>query len=139
MSAAPGAVEPMRVLVTGGTGFVGSHTVAALVERGHDVRLFVRAPERIPPALEPLGVSDLAYSVGDVTDPGAVKAALAGCDAVVHCASVFTLSSRAGDQVGRNKRRRRGGRDRHGAPARPRPDRARVELLRAFFRPRAVC
>ena len=102
MSADPGRVEPMRVLVTGGTGFVGSHTVAALVERGHDVRLFVRAPERIPPALEPLGVSGLPYSVGDVTDPAAVERAMEGCDAVIHCASVFTLSSRDGDQVRRN-------------------------------------
>ena len=93
---------PMRVLVTGGTGFVGSHTVAALVQRGHDVRLFVRAPERVPPALEPLGVSGLPYAVGDVTDPAAVEAAMAGCDAVVHCASVFSLSSRGGDLIRRN-------------------------------------
>ena len=95
-------VDPMRVLVTGGTGFVGSHTVAALVERGHDVRLFVRAPERVPPALEPLGLSGLPFAVGDVTDPAAVEAAMAGCDAVVHCASVFSLSSRGGDLIRRN-------------------------------------
>lgn len=102
MQADPDPLEPMRVLVTGGTGFVGSHTVAALVERGHDVRLFVRAPERVPPALEPLGVPGLPYSVGDVTDPAAVEAAMAGCDAVVHCASVFTLISRDGEQIRRN-------------------------------------
>ena len=102
MAAEPGPAGPMRVLVTGGTGFVGSHTVAALVERGHDVRLFVRAPERIAPALEPLGVSGLPYAVGDVTDPAGVESALAGCDAVVHCASVFTLSSRGGGAVRRN-------------------------------------
>ena len=102
MAAEPGPVEPMRVLVTGGTGFVGSHTVAALVERGHDVRLFVRAPDRIAPALEPLGVPALPYTVGDVTDPAAVQAAMDGCDAVVHCASVFTLSSRDGGAVQRN-------------------------------------
>ena len=44
----------MRVLVTGGTGFVGSHSVKALVDAGHEVRLLVRAPERIAPALAPL-------------------------------------------------------------------------------------
>jgi len=41
----------MRVLVTGGTGYVGSHTVAALVRQGHQVRLLVRARERIAPPL----------------------------------------------------------------------------------------
>ena len=46
----------MRVLVTGGTGFVGAHTVSALVEHGHAIRLLIRAPERIAPALRPLGL-----------------------------------------------------------------------------------
>ncbi|HEX6195661.1 MAG TPA: NAD-dependent epimerase/dehydratase family protein [Jiangellaceae bacterium] len=57
----------MRVLVTGGTGFVGSHTVTALRSAGHEVRLLVRKPERIGKALEPLGVSEpVDYAVGDV-------------------------------------------------------------------------
>ncbi|HXZ73978.1 MAG TPA: NAD-dependent epimerase/dehydratase family protein [Streptosporangiaceae bacterium] len=47
----------MRVLVTGGTGYVGCHTVAALAGQGHQVRLLVRARERIVPALDPLGVT----------------------------------------------------------------------------------
>jgi dihydroflavonol-4-reductase len=83
----------MRVLVTGGTGFVGCHTTKALIDAGHDVKLLVRARERIRPALEPLGIGDVDYSVGDVTDRADVETALSGCDAVVHAASVYALSS----------------------------------------------
>lgn len=86
----------MRVLVTGGTGFVGSHTVAALRSAGHEVRLLVRKPERIGAALEPLGIAEpIDHVVGDVTDPESVNQALAGCDAVVHAAAVYNLDSRA--------------------------------------------
>ena len=46
----------MRVLVTGGSGYVGCHTVAALAGQGHQVRLLVRARDRIAPALDPLGL-----------------------------------------------------------------------------------
>ena len=84
----------MRVLVTGGTGFVGCHTVAALVGHGHRVRLLVRAPERIAPALDPLGITQVEVVVGDVTNPAAVQQGMAGCDAVVHAASVYSLDPR---------------------------------------------
>ncbi len=84
----------MHVLVTGGTGFVGSHTVAELVRRGHRVRLYVRDPERIPPALEPLGLAALPHVTGDVTDQASVAQAMEGCDAVVHAASVYSLDVR---------------------------------------------
>jgi dihydroflavonol-4-reductase len=85
----------MRVLVTGGTGFIGSHTVAALVEKGHDLRLLVRSPDRIAPALEPLGVHGVDSVVGDVTDAEAVERAMEGCEAVLHAAAVYSLDSRA--------------------------------------------
>jgi nucleoside-diphosphate-sugar epimerase len=86
----------MRVLVTGGTGFVGSHTVAALVAAGHEVRLLVRSPERIGPALGPHRVADrVDHRVGDVTDPESVERALPGCEAVLHAAAVYDLDARA--------------------------------------------
>jgi nucleoside-diphosphate-sugar epimerase len=45
----------MSELVTGGTGYVGSHAAAALVRDGHEVRLLVRSPERVATSLGPLG------------------------------------------------------------------------------------
>jgi uncharacterized protein YbjT (DUF2867 family) len=63
----------MRVLVTGGTGFVGSHTVAAAVRAGHDVRLLVRRPERVDPALAPFGIHAADIVTGDVLDAGSVQ------------------------------------------------------------------
>lgn len=76
----------MRVLVTGATGFVGSHTAAALVSAGHDVRVLARNPARVPAALGPHGVREEVV-VGDMTDEVAVRSAVADCDAVVHVAA----------------------------------------------------
>ena len=84
----------MRVLVTGGTGFLGSHSVKALRDAGHEVRLLVRRPDRIAPALEPLGVDGVDHAVGDITDADSVARALDGCDAVVHAASAIFLDRR---------------------------------------------
>ena len=84
----------MKVAVTGGMGFVGSHTVAALVRSGHQVRLLVRSADRVAPALEPLGVRDVDVALGDVTDREAVERALDSCEPVVHCASVYSFDPR---------------------------------------------
>jgi dihydroflavonol-4-reductase len=91
----------MRVLVTGGTGFVGSHTVAALIKAGHEVRLLVRDRRRVAPAVAPLGLQagDLDTVVGDVTDPAAVDQAVRDCEAVVHAGSVLSLDSRDAGRI----------------------------------------
>jgi dihydroflavonol-4-reductase len=91
----------MKVLVTGGTGFVGSHTVAAASNAGHDVRLLVRSTERVRPALDPLGVGDVEAVVGDVTDRKSIRDALVGCDAVIHAASVYSFDSRRNTAIRR--------------------------------------
>ncbi|MFI0366877.1 NAD-dependent epimerase/dehydratase family protein [Actinomadura sp. 1N219] len=86
----------MLVSVTGGTGFVGAHSVAALVRRGHRVRLLVRDEGKAERALAPLGVDlgAVATTVGDVTDAAAVDGAVRGADAVLHAASVYSFDSR---------------------------------------------
>jgi nucleoside-diphosphate-sugar epimerase len=89
----------MYVLVTGGTGYVGSHAVAALTNAGHRVRLLARSPDRVSAALAPLGVGQVETSIGDVTDPVAVEGALDGCEAVLHAASVFSLDPRRAGEM----------------------------------------
>ncbi|MFF1401597.1 NAD-dependent epimerase/dehydratase family protein [Streptomyces sp. NPDC058294] len=79
----------MRVLVTGGAGFIGSHVVEALRERGH----------------EPLVYDVREDPAADVRDPVAVARALAGVDAVCHQAAMVGLGSGfadAAEYVSRN-------------------------------------
>ena len=89
----------MLVVVTGGTGYVGSHAIAALLRAGHRIRVLARSPERIPPALAPFGVGAVETVTGDVTDPAAVQRALEGADAVLHAASVFSMDARKGEEM----------------------------------------
>jgi nucleoside-diphosphate-sugar epimerase len=91
-------------MVTGGTGFVGAHSVAALVDAGHDVRLLVRDASRIGAVLRPLGVGPVDHVVGDMTDPRAVDQALDGCDAVLHAAGVVAIDRRRAELLDVNPR-----------------------------------
>jgi len=77
----------VKVLVTGGAGFIGSHLVDALLARGHTVRVLdvldpqVHGPKREPPAyLNPAA----EFQVGDVRDHAAVRRALDGVEVVFH-------------------------------------------------------
>ena len=74
-----------RVLVTGGSGFVGANLVTELLDRGFQVRSFDRAPSPMPahPRLEVVE--------GDICDPETVAAAVAGIDTVFHTAAIIDL------------------------------------------------
>jgi nucleoside-diphosphate-sugar epimerase len=72
----------VKVLVTGGGGFLGKRIVELLLEQGHDVHSFARGAY---PEVEALGAT---CHRGDLQDPDAVRAATVGMDAVVHTASV---------------------------------------------------
>ncbi len=67
---------PLTVLVTGASGFVGSHLAAALAEAGHTVRAMTRRPESYEGAGEPVA--------GDVSDPASLDSALTGVDAAYY-------------------------------------------------------
>jgi nucleoside-diphosphate-sugar epimerase len=87
------------VVVTGGTGYVGSHAIAALAGAGHSIRVLARSPERVAGTLAPLGVDQVETVTGDVTDPVAVARALDGAEAVLHAASVFSMDPRKADEM----------------------------------------
>jgi dihydroflavonol-4-reductase len=74
----------MRALVTGGTGFIGSHLVEALIKKGLSVRCLVRDPAR-PGWLEAL---DVELVKGDCTRPDTLKGVTSGVDYVFHAAGV---------------------------------------------------
>jgi uncharacterized protein YbjT (DUF2867 family) len=74
----------MKVLVTGGTGLVGEATIAALLQRGHEVRILSRYGDR-GVMRWPRGVEARA---GDVASADAVKGSARGCDAIVHIAGI---------------------------------------------------
>ncbi|HEU4362976.1 MAG TPA: SDR family NAD(P)-dependent oxidoreductase [Mycobacterium sp.] len=89
----------MRVLVTGGTGFVGGWTAKAIADAGHRVRFFVRSPARLKTTVEQLGADISDYAVGDITNRESVRAALTGCDAVVNCAALVATDPRQTEQM----------------------------------------
>jgi UDP-glucose 4-epimerase len=80
----------VRILVTGGAGFIGSHVVDRLRARGHEPRIFdlIASPH--------VG-NDVECVVGDILHREALDAAMEGCDAVVHLAAVADVNDVAKD------------------------------------------
>ncbi len=97
--AEPADTPRLRVMVTGGTGFVGFHTAKALLEAGHEVRLLVRSREKFKRIFEPAGLGGLDHVVGDITERSAVETVLDGCDAVVHAAAMVSVHAEDSDRV----------------------------------------
>ena len=76
------------ILVTGGTGFVGSHLVTRLVESGYEVRCLVRSWAKAE-ALKARGVE---LVLGDVTNPKSLKQAMPGVETVIHLVAILRES-----------------------------------------------
>jgi dihydroflavonol-4-reductase len=77
----------MKALITGATGFVGSHVARALAAQGAELRLLVRPTSRTD------NIADLRPEValGDLREPESLKAAMAGCEFVFHVAADYRL------------------------------------------------
>lgn len=81
----------MKVMVTGGSGFIGSWIIKEFLERGANVRSF-DIKDDLAVAREVLGASaeTVEWQQGDVTDAQAVSSAAEGCDLLVHLAAILT-------------------------------------------------
>ena len=81
----------MKILLTGGMGFIGSHTAVVLLEAGHDVVLYdnlSNADRSVLDRLEIIAGRRPQFIEGDIRDKAAMTAALRGVDAVIHFAGL---------------------------------------------------
>jgi dTDP-glucose 4,6-dehydratase len=85
----------MKVLVTGADGFIGSHLTELLVKQGYDVRAFVLYNSFNTwgwlDHCDPQVKNKFEVFAGDVRDPYGVKAAMKGCNAVLHLAALIAI------------------------------------------------
>jgi dTDP-L-rhamnose 4-epimerase len=83
----------MRVLVTGGAGFIGSFLVEGLLARGHEVRVLDNLePQVHGPEPRPTFPAGVEFRRADVRDRDACAAALDGVEAVIHCAAAVGVA-----------------------------------------------
>ena len=85
----------MKVLVTGAGGFIPSHVVEKLVEKGHDVKALVHYNSMNNwgslDSVQSNDIKNFQVFAGDVRDPNGVRVAMKGCDAVVHMAALIAI------------------------------------------------
>ena len=87
----------MRILVTGGAGFIGSHVVDALLADGHELRVLDALAPDVHPELPDYLDPRAELQRGDVRDAAAVRKAIQGADAVCHQAAKVGLGLEISD------------------------------------------
>ena len=80
----------MRSLITGASGFIGSHLAAHLAASGHDVTVLVRSTSR----KDDLTAAGLHFALGDIRDAASLRAAVRGMANVFHLGAVFSAPDR---------------------------------------------
>ncbi|MCB0900132.1 MAG: NAD(P)H-binding protein, partial [Actinobacteria bacterium] len=85
----------MRVLVTGATGYIGGRLIPQLLDRGHEVRVLARHPDRLS---ERSWADRVEVFSGDATDPQALAEAMAGMDGAYYLMHSLTAGHGFEDQ-----------------------------------------
>jgi nucleoside-diphosphate-sugar epimerase len=81
----------MKVLVTGGSGFLGAWIVKRLAKSGHQIRIFdVAANKALVAEIADAAADKVEWRTGDIIETDQVHAAAEGCDAIVHLAGILT-------------------------------------------------
>src|SRR5664280_2017370 len=91
----------MRVLVTGGAGFIGHHLVGVLLERGDDVVVLDDFSTGLRSRLDPVR-DRITVVEGDLRDPDAVERATRGADVVLHQAAIPSVARSVSDPLRSN-------------------------------------
>ena len=89
----------MKVMVTGGTGFVGSQVCKHLLRAGHEVTLLVRNVDKAHSYYAASSTIMPGLAQGDITDADSVLCAMLGCDAVVHAAATTPIAAVSEEQM----------------------------------------
>ncbi|HPU31530.1 MAG TPA: complex I NDUFA9 subunit family protein [Phycisphaerae bacterium] len=97
----PRAISTGKVLVTGGSGFVGRHIVRELVARGYQPVCLVRDPDKLRALLTPEQASRTMTVRGDLFDIESLDRASEGCVAAIHLVGIIMERRAAGQTFGR--------------------------------------
>lgn len=86
------------ILVTGGTGFIGSYIIKNLIEKGHAVRA-IRRSGKLPFFISSEVLNKAEWVEGDVLDVVSLNDVMNGIDAVIHCAAVVSFSKKEREKM----------------------------------------
>jgi UDP-glucose 4-epimerase len=96
-------MEKLKILVTGGAGFIGSHLINDLLKKGHSVLVLDNLSSGKKQNLEKaFSNEDFTFILGDIRDDAALKDALKGVNAVAHLAALIDVTSSVTDPVTTN-------------------------------------
>src|SRR5262245_43846300 len=86
----------MKLFITGGAGFIGSHVVQKAIEAGHEVTVFDNLSKGFRALVDPRA----AFIEGDLADPDRLTGVIAGHDAVIHLAATSIIRETIEDPAG---------------------------------------